>query len=104
MAFDNAKKKRGPGVPFAKGKPPGPGRPRGSRSRLSEAFLDAIYLDFAAHGAAAITAAREGDPLGYVKMVAGLLPTKIDVANVTCEMTDEELLAVIRAADRPVHH
>lgn len=104
LAFVNVKKRRGPGVPFGKGASPGPGRPRGSRSKLSEAFLAAIHQDFTVHGAAAIAVARDADPLGYVRMVAGLMPTKTEVATDVCEMTDEDLLVLVRSSDGLVPH
>lgn len=56
------------------GNPGGPGRPKGSRNALSEAFLSALHDDFKTHDAAAIEAARAEGSLGYVRMVAGLLP------------------------------
>lgn len=61
-------------TPFQPGNPGGPGRPKGSRNALSEAFLSALHDDFKTHDAAAIKAARAEGPLGYVRMVAGLLP------------------------------
>jgi hypothetical protein len=62
------------GKPFQPGHPGGPGRKRGSRNQLAEAFLDALHKDFLDHGEAAIEAARVESPLGYVRMIAGLLP------------------------------
>ena len=63
---------------------------------MSEAFLSAVCQDFEAHGMEAIEAARVSDPIGYVRVIAGLLPKKIEVASTVAEMTDEELQAIIR--------
>lgn len=81
------------GRPFAPGNP---GRPKGSRNKLAESFLDVLYRDWETNGEAAIAAAREESPLGYVKVVASLLPTKVEVEHDVSRMTDEELLAIAR--------
>jgi hypothetical protein len=57
---------------FLKGMPGGPGRPMGSRNRLSEAFLADLAADWEQHGAEALERFRRDDPGGYVRMVAGL--------------------------------
>ena len=86
------------GKPFLPGNPGSPGRPRGSRNKLSEAFLDALHQDFTAHGVAAIAQVREESPLGYVRMVAALLPHKDEVRQDgdLSSMKDAELEAEIR--------
>lgn len=66
---------------FKLGNPGGPGRPRGSRNKLSEAFIEAVCADFQKHGIAAIEAARAESPLGYVRMIAGLMPLKQEVTG-----------------------
>jgi hypothetical protein len=55
----------------------GPGRPKGSRAKLGEAFLRALKADFAAGGVEAIQRMRTDDPSGYVKTIAGLLPKEL---------------------------
>src|SRR3954468_12884232 len=90
------------GRPFQRGGPGGPGRPKGSRNRLSEAFLDTLYADFQANGAAAIEAARGEDPLGYLRLLASLLPQKLEVSRAAADATDGELLAVIRGAGEEI--
>lgn len=83
------------GKQFQPGNPGGPGRPIGSRNKLSEAFLDAMHQDFAEHGVAAIAQARLESPLGYVRMVAALLPHKLEVRedDDLSTLTDAELEA-----------
>jgi len=78
-------------------KPGNPGRPPGSRNKLSEDFFKALYNDFQAHGAATIAEARERDPVAYVRMIAGLLPKDIKLAQPKklIEYTDAELLAYL---------
>jgi hypothetical protein len=62
---------------FEKGWKGGPGRPQGSRNKLGEAFLSAMYKDFNEHGEDAIMRVRRDDPSTYVRTVAGILPKEI---------------------------
>lgn len=68
---------------FVLGNGGGPGRPVGSRNKLSEDFLTALADDFAEHGAAAIAAARAADPMGYVRAIVALVPKEahLDVTH-----------------------
>lgn len=59
------------------GAPKSPGRPKGARNKLGEAFLESLYKDFQAHGISTIVLARESDPVAYLKVVAGLLPRQL---------------------------
>ncbi|CAA2139573.1 DUF5681 domain-containing protein [Hyphomicrobium sp. ghe19] len=62
------------------GKSPNPnGRPKGSRNKLEEAFLKALYEDFKAGGVAAITACRADKPDVYLNVIAKVLPKQVDV-------------------------
>ena len=70
--------KRVIGKPFAPGNP---GRPKGSRNKLGEVFVTAMLKDFETYGTGAIELARMEDPLGYVKVVAGLLPKEVTGEN-----------------------
>ena len=81
---------------FQTGSNGGPGRPKGSRNRLSEAFISALCEDFAAHGAAAIAAARESDPVAYVRVLATILPRQSKVDDETRDLSDAELMRSIR--------
>ena len=50
------------------------GRPKGSRNKLGEEFLRALYADFVAHGVEAIERTREKKPDAYLKVIASILP------------------------------
>lgn len=63
-------------------KPGNPGRPKGSRNKLSEDFFKALAADFETHGAAAIVKMRDEKPNEYAKMVAGLMTKEVE-ANVS---------------------
>lgn len=88
--------KTGKHPPFAPGNPGGPGRPKGSRNKLGEAFIEALHDDFNQHGVTAIETMRAADPGGYVRVIAGLLPKEFKIET-TSDLTDEQLDARIRA-------
>ena len=70
----------------------GGGRPKGSRNKLGEQFLEALAQDFTAHGQQAIVACREEKPTEYLKVIAGLLPKELLVRkDPVDEMSDEEI-------------
>jgi hypothetical protein len=75
------------------------GRPKGSRNKLGEDFIRALYEDFEQHGAAVIAAVREARPQDYLKVVASLVPKQIEMDTRPVEqLSDEELLAIIAGA------
>lgn len=78
--------------------PGNPGRPKGSRNKLAETFFSALCADFEKHGLAAIEGARNESPLGYLNVIARVLPQKIEVEKLAEKATDDELLAIIRQA------
>ena len=56
------------------------GRPKGSRNKLSEAFLAALYKDFKAHGAGVIEQVREKQPDKWLSTVASLVPKEFQLS------------------------
>lgn len=58
-----------------------PGKPKGARHKLGEAFIGAMLTDFEAHGAAAIIKVRESDPSTYIRTIAGILPKEVTGEN-----------------------
>lgn len=98
-ANNNAEKTRG--RPFVPGQVANPaGRPKGARSKLGEAFIEALHEDFQENGVAAIEAVRTDKPDQYLKVIASILPKELNV-NVkdTDGMTDDELIARVRRLD-----
>lgn len=71
------------------------GKPMGARNRLTAHFLNALADDFEKHGVSAIQAAREDDPMGYVKAIGALMPKQIEQTQPLDDLTDGELLAGI---------
>src|SRR5262245_40978425 len=82
------------------------GRPRGSRNKLSDDFVTALYDDFQEHGSAVIAACRVEKPDVYVRVIAGLLPKDMNIkVQQLDELTDDQLmrkLAVLTEMARPL--
>jgi len=57
------------------------GRPKGSRHKLSEAFVSALYDDFIESGAETIRKLREKDAIAYARVIASVIPRNIDVTG-----------------------
>lgn len=100
-AADNTAQKQQIGRPFGPGESGNPaGRPKGSRNKLSEAFLQALADDFDANGKEVIERVRTERPHDYLKVCASVLPKRLENEDVTPqkpmrEMTDAELNAVL---------
>jgi hypothetical protein len=72
------------------------GRSKGSRNRLSGAFLTALADDFEQHGIEAIRITRIESPDIYCRLVASLMPREFTLEdNRLGELSDDELDAVI---------
>jgi hypothetical protein len=74
----------------------GGGRPKGSRNKLGEEFVAAVYQDFEQHGADVIVQVRQERPHEYLKVIAGILPKemKLEAHRPVTEMSREELLLI----------
>jgi hypothetical protein len=60
------------------------GRPRGSRSKLSETFISDLNEAWETHGVAALNKCATQEPVKFCKIVADLLPSKMEASlNVT---------------------
>ena len=71
------------------------GRPKGSRHKLGQAFIEALHADFEVHGEQVIETVRLEKPDQYMKVVASLLPKEFKIET-TSDLTDEQLDARIR--------
>lgn len=74
------------------------GRPKGSRNKLGEEFIQKLYADFQEHGEAAIVKVRTEKPDAYLKVIAGILPKELKITNES-DLTDEQLIERIRQLD-----
>lgn len=84
-------------------KPGNPGRPKGARNKLGEAFVKALHEDFEKNGVAAVERVRDEKPDQYLKVIASLLPKEIEVgdnfASALKESRDAAVAAALRADD-----
>ena len=57
------------------------GRPKGARSKLSEAFLLALSDDFEANGMAAVERVRDDKPEAYLNVIGRLMPKLMELSG-----------------------
>lgn len=84
------------------------GRPKSSRHKLGEAFIQAMHADFQQHGDKVIEQVRIERPSQYLKVIASILPKELNVnTNVLESLDDNELaemvvvLKSVRSAGEP---
>ena len=91
---------------FKKGVSGNPGgKPKGTRNKLQNDLIEALADDWYLHGDEAITAAREKDPMGYVKAMISLLPKEVAITRPLEDLTDNELAGLadhLRALSSPI--
>ena len=87
---------RKPNGQFVVGWSGGPGRPAGSRDKLSEPFLQALADDFRQHGQAAISEVRTELPHRYLAVIASLCPKELHVerSSPLADLTDDEITLI----------
>ena len=66
---------------FKEGNPGNGGRPKGSRNKLSEAFLKALADNFEEHGTDVIDKLRETLPAQYCNVIAKLMPKLMELSG-----------------------
>lgn len=73
------------------------GRPPGARDSLTTLFLRDLKKSWEQFGVSALVAAAWTDPLGYVRVVASLVPKEIEVTVTqrTADQVDDDRLAAI---------
>lgn len=88
--------------PFQVGHPGGPGRPKGSRAKLSELAATLLYENFTVNGAETIERVRLRKPEVYLASVIALLPKQaqkvespfVDISDAELEALEQHLAAV----------
>ena len=78
------------------------GKAAGARNRISGRFLNDLADDYEQHGAAVIARVREESPVTYIKVVASLLPTKIETSRPLSGVSDAELDAMVGILQRQI--
>ncbi len=66
---------------FKAGHSGGPGRPKGSKNKLSEAFLLDLYEHYMEEGKETIKRVCEKDPGLYVRIISQLVPKDLDISH-----------------------
>jgi hypothetical protein len=78
-------------------KPGNPGRPKGSRNKLGEAFIADLYETWKRRGIEAIERTIDEHPEQYLKVIAMLMPKDMNVnVRPLDHMSDEQLLRRLR--------
>ena len=86
---------------FEPGRPKTGGRMKGSRNRLSHAFVDALYKEFEEFGSEAIRIARVERPHEFLKVIASIMPKEFEITDSRLkEISDDELDLLIGIAKR----
>jgi hypothetical protein len=75
------------------------GRPKGSRNKVSEKLLEALAVDFDAHGKDVIEKVRADRPADYLKIVTSLVPKQMEIEDLRShrkaeDLSDDELAAI----------
>ena len=58
-----------------------PGRPKGSKNKITKAYLKALTEDFLEHGKDVLERVRKERPDVYIKLIAMLVPRNLDVQH-----------------------
>lgn len=73
-------KQRTIGIPWKPGQSGNPaGRPRGSRNKLADAFIADLKTVWEEDGIDALRRAAREDAVGFIRVVAGLMPRSLDL-------------------------
>lgn len=101
---DSTDEKQTPEHLFKPGQSGNPqGRPKGSRNKLGEQFINDLYEDWQQHGVVTLARVRDEKPDQYLKVVASILPKDLNVnINSTDDLTDEQLIERIRSLDSAI--
>jgi hypothetical protein len=86
------------GTPFPPGVSGNPaGRPRGSRGKLSEDFLQDLHAAWNAHGIQALERCAMEEPSQFCKLIANLLPRDVNL-NLTPDLDVADFTTKFRNA------
>src|SRR5215831_11144529 len=80
-SIENTESRRDQGGRFLMGNIGGPGRPKGSRNKLAEAFIDEAYASWQKHGAVAFDRMATESPAKYCALMANLIPQHFTVEH-----------------------
>jgi hypothetical protein len=92
-------------IPFKPGQSGNPhGRPKGTRNKLSEAFLQDAHEAWMTHGKTALDKMAVEEPAKFVAMIGSLVPKEFDIGAGPSgrpeDLTDEQLAWIIQSLDQ----
>ena len=76
------------------------GRPKGSKNKLGQAFVNDLYQHWQDNGLQAIEKVYQDKPDVYLKVVAQIIPRDINVNHEVGDMTREQIIERIKQLDR----
>jgi hypothetical protein len=87
-------------------KPGNPGRPKGARNKLGEAFIADLFATWQRRGVSAIERVIDEKPEAYLKVIASLLPKNVNLNHGHLDdLSDDQLLrklAVLTEMAKPL--
>lgn len=75
----------------------GGGRPKGSRNKLGEAFIQDMYEAWLDNGPTVIKNAMEQSPGPFIRSMVSILPQEVVVKDDLSKISNEELLDILSA-------
>src|SRR4051812_43993652 len=73
---------------------------RGDRSKLAKRYFADLYEAWEEQGPIVLSRAAFHDPMGFARMVASLMPQKLEIVHPTDGLTDERLAQLLEMAER----
>lgn len=74
--------------------------PRGDRTKLAKRYFADLYAAWEEQGESVLARAAFHDPMGFARMVAGLMPQKLEITHPTDGLSDERLADLLALAER----
>jgi Family of unknown function (DUF5681) len=82
------------------------GRPKGSRNKLAENFLDDAYQQWRLHGSKALETMATSEPAKFCQMIAGLLPKEMHIQDASLNIREirHVIVEAIKVGDKAIEH
>jgi 3-oxoacyl-(acyl-carrier-protein) synthase len=80
------------------------GRPKGSRNKLSEDFLDDVCQLWQQHGREALKTMLTSEPAKFCQMIAGLLPKEMFIQDASLTIREIRHVIVGATGDKAIEH
>jgi Family of unknown function (DUF5681) len=82
------------------------GRPKGSRNKLAEGYLDDVYQKWLQHGSKALETMATSEPAKFCQIIASLLPKEMHIKDepLTIREVRHVIVGAIKAGDKAIEH